>query len=623
MPLHIADACDLSAADIVGLLSHSTSNLPELDAARRDLPTLRRAPQTVALLAQLESHLALCPPVSADAGAVTYPSGIPQTTYSQYRQFLRTGDREAFQQPYFAKRTLLTAAALYLFLGQAELKGTVQDILWAICEETNWVVPAHEVVQIDIMAAETGLLLSETLALLGDRLDAEVRARVRGEIERRIFEPYLRFHWMHWWHTVHHNWNAVCNSAIAATFLWLEPEPGRVAQALQIAFKGLREYVEHGFEPDGACTEGVGYWHYGLINLVALAEMIRSRTGGALDLLATERMRTIAAYPAKLLLSGTHFAAFADCDETLAFYPGIMARLAERTDQPSLLGMSAPPDGRSAVRPGGRRPNGENWRLPMALRTLLWWDGTYRPPPPITDAYLPDGGVARLVSTTASGEPTALAIQASHNAVNHNHNDVGTFVLHVAGENLLTDPGRGLYTRQFFGPERYDNIFANSYGHSVPRIGGVLQQAGRQYEGHFVGVELGGAIKRVEIEFARAYPLANLASARRSITLDETGVLLRDRFRFSENPLEVEAAFVTWAEVEIAGSGALVYGQRHGLRMTVEAPAGAAWRVEALAEQCRQNAKPGVLKRLTFALPIADEAEARVRLEFFTPRGMA
>ncbi len=424
-------------------------------------------------------------------------------------------------------------------------------------------VPAHEIVQIDIMAAETGLLLAETLALLEDALDAEVRARVRGEIERRIFEPYLRFHWMHWWHTVHHNWNAVCNSAIAATFLWLEPEPGRTARALEIAFAGLREYVAHGFEADGTCTEGVGYWHYGLDQLRAPGrDAAQPQRRARCDLLACERMRTIAAYPAKLLLSGTQFAAFADCDETQAFYPGVMARLAERADEPSLLGLIALADGRvGAGSPRPHQPCTEDWRLPMALRDLLWWDGAQRSAPPVTDAYLPDGGIARLVSVTADGAPVTLAIQASHNGVNHNHNDVGGFVLHIGGENLLTDPGRGLYTRQFFGPERYDNIFANSYGHNVPRIGAVLQAAGCQHEGKFLDVMLDGPAKRVEVEFARAYPLANLISARRVLALDGTGVLLYDWFRFAEHPLEVEEAFVTWLEVEQAGTVAFVRGQ--------------------------------------------------------------
>ncbi len=603
----ISDPYALSAAEIARLLIPGAANLPELDAARRDLAALRCAPRTAVFLAETERHMA-------------DPAHIPPATYTAYRQFQRTGDRQAYQGPYFDRRSRLTAAALRLFLGQGALKDTVQDHLWAICEETNWVVPAHEIVQIDIMAAETSLLLAETLALLGDALDAEVRTRVRGEIERRIFEPYLRFHWMHWWHTVHHNWNAVCNGAIAAAFLWLDPEPDRVARALEIAFLGLREYVDHGFEADGTCTEGVGYWHYGLINFVLLAEMLRSRSGGALDLLANDRMRTIAAYPAKLLLSGMQFAAFADCDETQVFYPGVIARLAERGGERSLLGLvgGAAPVGAGSPRP--YTPHPEDWRLPMALRDLLWWDGAARPAPPITDAYLPDGGIARLVSAAADGAPVALAIQASHNGVNHNHNDVGGFVLHVGGENLLTDPGRGLYTRQFFGLERYDNIFANSYGHNVPRIGGVLQAAGRQYEGRFVDVALDGPVKRVEVEIARAYPLPNLVSARRSITLDATGVLLDDRYRFAEDPLEVEEAFVTWGEVELAGQVMLMRGQRYTLRMTIESPVGATWRVESLEEQSRQNARPGVLKRLTFTRPVAAEVEARVRMEIIIKR---
>ena len=78
----------------------------------------------------------------------------------------------------------------------------------------------------------------------------------------------------------------------------------------------------------------------------------------------------------------------------------------------------------------------------------------------------------------------------------------------------------------------------------------------------------------------------------------------------------MEEAFVTWAKIELAGRIAFVHGQRHALRVTIEAPVGATWRVEALEAQCRQNAKPGVLKRLTFTLPIVGEVEAWVRMEW-------
>ena len=93
-------------------------------------------------------------------------------------------------------------------------------------------VPAHESHgAIDLFAAETGFALAETLALLGDQLDGEVRSEVRAQIERRMLAPYLRLHQNHWWYRGHNNWNGVCNSAVAATFLLIEPEPARAAEA--------------------------------------------------------------------------------------------------------------------------------------------------------------------------------------------------------------------------------------------------------------------------------------------------------------------------------------------------------------------------------------------------------
>ena len=73
--------------------------------------------------------------------------------------------------------------------------------------------PAHENVPIDLFSAETGQFLAETLELLGDTLDQEVRNRVHQEVERRIFDPYIRYHHLNWWYKGGNNWNGVCNGA--------------------------------------------------------------------------------------------------------------------------------------------------------------------------------------------------------------------------------------------------------------------------------------------------------------------------------------------------------------------------------------------------------------------------
>lgn len=604
MPSQVADPFALSVAELESLLDTNAPLLPELEAYRHAPEKLGRTSQGRKVLAKTEDALANI-------------EEIPQTTYTLYRQFVRNGDRKRYETPYFAKRTQLAAAALRLFMGDASHKDassrdTVQDYLWDICEESNWVLPAHETRAIDLFSAEIGFVLAETVALLGNTLDAEVRGRVRREIEARILEPYLYHCRLENWYNGGNNWNGVCNSSIGATFLLLRPES--MAYGIRLALDSLRVFLDTAFEEDGSSTEGVAYWHYGLINFVAFSEMLRARSEGRIDLLDSEQMRKIAAYPAKMHLSGPWFASFSDCDEKVQFNPGFLARLAERTGEKSLLSLLAPP-----AEPGG------DWRLTMMLRNLLWWDGSQPQASAVTDAHLPRGGTVRLVVERGEAAPVIFAMKAGHNGENHNQNDVGSFIVHVDGENLLTDPGRGLYSRFYFGPHRYENIFANSYGHSVPRFlngGGQLQATGKEYYGELSGVEnaAGARMKEATVEMARAYPLPELVSVQRHLSMVAEGkdagtIMLRDAFRFEGEPHEVEEAFVTWMDVEIDGASAMIRGQRHALRLSIEEPAGARFEVEQLEEACRENAKEGVLKRLTFRLPKAQTLLVEVSME--------
>lgn len=569
---------------------------PELELARAARERLATEPQARRVLAQTE-HL------------LEGSEALPQTSYSAYRQFRANGERSGYEAAYFLKRARLSAAALRLFLGQTELRALVQDYIWSICEESNWVLPAHERDLIDLFAAETGYLLAETLLLLGETLDPEVRQRVRVEVERRVFEPYLRFFHLHGWYQGKSNWNGVCNSAVAATFLLLEPEPVRVQHALEIALNGLRAFVETAFAPDGSSSEGVAYWHYGLFNFVTLSEMVYACSGGLIDLLAGAKMKLIAAFPTQVQLSGTHFASFADCDEHVGFHPGILTRLARRCGEPELLNLLAQPE----------VPD-NNWRLPMMLRDLLWWDGTAPASLPPTNAHLPDGAIARLVVSPQEQTPLVVCVKAGHNAEEHNHNDIGSFILHAAGENLLTDPGRGLYSRDYFGARRYENIFANSYGHSVPRVDGLLQEAGRSFSGVLYPINASSGGTSVELDLTAAYPCPELVSARRELRLisreGETGTAwLRDRFQFSRGTHRVEEAFITWLDCTLQGSSALVHGQHHKLRLTIEDPVGLHFDLEYLTEQSQANHKPQVLKRLTITLPEGQSAEISVLME--------
>lgn len=552
--------------------------------------------------------------------AVPNLTDIPETTYTLYRQFALNGERSGYEKPYFAKRAILTCAVVELLLGDEQMLERVHDLIWDICEETSWVLPAHEKAPpayaspvgnnssltgepdfIDLFAAETAASLAETVHLLGESLAPEVAQRAHHEIERRVLNPYLAHGRAHWWHTGNMNWNAVCNGAVGLAFMRLEKEPSRLAEALQMVIEGFDAYIATGFESDGGSLEGISYWNYGLLYYVALAELLREQTGGQLDLLTGPRLAEIVRFPLTMALAPGRYLNFGDADERSGLNPGVVQRLAERTGVDDLRGLiNFPADQNPGSYPAAK--------LAIVLRDITWWDGKLRPFPDAAreDYYLPACAVVKFNGRTTQGKPVSLAAKAGSNDGHHHHTDIGHFIVTVGEESLLCDPGRGLYTRDYFGERRFENIFCNSFGHSLPRIGGRMQMGGPKFGGGPLAqgeiVEHGQ--KFVVIDLAPVYGLATLTQARRKLQLSaETGeVRLEDVFAFSGDALEIEEAFVTWESVSVEGESARITGQQGALLLRIEEPQGMTFVATLLDEACHANGRPEHLTRLAVNL---------------------
>jgi len=518
---------------------------------------------------------------------------LPETTYTLYRQFKRNGERATYQRPHSRKRALLTQEVLNWWLGgDASRLDRINDLLWSICEESSWVLPAHEKDEgtIDLADAETAANLAHAITLMDDALPEEVSNRVRQEIRRRIFDNFLDHGRGFWWNVGRNNWTGVCSGCIGQCFLLLEPDVERQARGLALVMEQLDRFVEHAFESDGGCLEGIGYWNYGLIHYVEFAEMLRTRTAGRIDLLARDKLKAIAQYPLAVWLGGHTFASFSDAHETADVIPFLGARLAQRTGATSLLQLAGDPIEGSV---GG------------VLRNLLWWDGNVPAPGQVVDILLPVSGVARMVAP-GDGRQLVLAAKAGHNGEPHNHNDVGSFIVCVDEEVLLCDPGSGLYNRDYFSNRRYENAFANSYGHSVPRIGGKLQTTGADRRGT---MERTGD-KSLSIEFSKTYDIPELQRATRAFALEPDAVSMRDQFTFTGAGMEVEEALMTWKPVEIEGAIARIKGEKATLEIVAEQGTFAA---ELLEEACNANQKPATLTRLTVTYPAAPAPVASFR----------
>ncbi len=525
------------------------------------------------------------------------PPSIPVTTYTQYRAFRHTGDREPYQTPYFEKRRMLAREVLAAWLlGETGSLDRINDLLWNICEETNWVIPAHESVgEIDLMAAETGADLAVTDLLIGARLPEEIRARVRGEVRRRIIEPYLDHGQRFWWDNGANNWTGVCAGSMGQVLFVFEPDPERQARGIALVIDQLDRFIARAFEEDGASTEGIGYWNYGLAHFVIFAEMLAARTGGEIDLLAGEKIAKIAAYPSAVALGRNVFASFSDSKEHGSVLPFLAARMAERTGRTELLALAGdkPADG----------------RLGWVLCNLLWHGDRPAPEFALDNTILPQAGVGKRVAI-AAGRPVVLIAKAGSNAEQHNHNDVGSFILRVGDTTFLCDPGAGLYNAAYFGAKRYDNIFASSYGHSVPRIAGRQQLPGGEHRGTLQLTPN----HALQIDFARAYGSADLTGLKRTLALRDDGtVTLTDEFRFAGDGGEVEEAFLTWQEVRAEGSVARLIGSEGTLELRAEE---GTFSVEVLDQACKDNRVKGILKRITVTYPAQSARRAHFTMTY-------
>jgi hypothetical protein len=92
------------------------------------------------------------------------------------------------------------------------------------------------------------------------------------------------------------------------------------------------------------------------------------------------------------------------------------------------------------------------------------------------------------------------------------------------GRPVLIDVGVGRYTRQTFGPGRYEIWTMQSSWHNTPEVDGVAQAPGREHAARRVQGLLAAGSAELSMELAGAYPAdAGIRSWRRTVRLSRDG----------------------------------------------------------------------------------------------------
>ncbi|AYB46311.1 heparinase II/III family protein [Paenibacillus lautus] len=475
----------------------------------------------------------------------------PPLTYDLFTRFARQGTRLDYEKVYFERRRRLNTFALLTLLepDKEAYQTALQEMIWSICDEYTWCLPAHVNAEspggikgtIDLFSAETGFTLSEIRVLLRNHLPSLLISRIEEEVEARLFLPFLSR--QHGWETATHNWSAVCAGSIGSAALLMES--GESLAKVLLKTERCMDYYLQGFGPDGACLEGLGYWNYGFGYFVYYADLLRKRTRGEMDWFRAEKVGRIALFQQQGFLGGKAVVNFSDSQPESSVHIGLSHYLAGL-----YADFESPPQ---SLRSGYRDDHCSRWA--PALRNLIWrnpllagsdWgEASY---------YLPDA--QWLISRSShGGEVYAFAAKGGSNGEPHNHNDLGHFILYGAGEVWCSDLGCGEYTADYFGEGRYGYDCNGSQGHSVPIIDGHVQQEGPDSAAVVWEAVTGEAVDRLALELTSAYRAPALRAYTRTLEWNKKGnrpeLTLSDRFTFGSPPESLVERIVTRIRPEL------------------------------------------------------------------------
>jgi hypothetical protein len=504
---------------------------------------------------------------------------LPVLPATLYLECVRSGQREGYEHASALRHSHLTSLALGECLeGTGRFLDPLTDVIWAICEESSWAWPPHQFTltdmtepYIDLGVAMTSLALAEADALLGAALDPLVGKRIRYEVDRRAFTPYLTRHDF-WWLYNHeirmvNNWTAVCNGGIIGAALYLEPDLSRLAEMIARAARSLDDYLAT-FDADGGSSEGPGYWSYGFGYYTILAHLIEQRSGGKISLWSEEVARKAATFPLHTELANGVYVNFSDCDADIHFNRAQLVYLSQRLNLPDLMRLAR-------VQPIDNLLEDD---LTWPLRVLAWHPADEPAGRFVSGQHDWYGEMMWMIARNNPADPDTLVLAAKggHNEEMHNQNDVGSIIVYVNGESVIPDLGRGRYTKAYFDTTtRYGHFVNSSRGHSVPIVNGQEQCAGIEYRSELIEHRVGDALDVLSLEMAGAYPKqADIAWLKRTIALQRDGrrgrVELVDDVTFASAPGLIDSVLTTFAEVAIAAGSVLLRGEKATLKVTFD-----------------------------------------------------
>ena len=547
---------------------------------------------------------------------------FPEWSDELYLEFSQTGQRPGGEKM-IRNRTawlepLVTAECLE---DRGRFLPVIIRTLESYVKEPCWTLPAHDdgLVNfrqldstVDLRSAAFAADLAQTLYLLGDRIPPDLRSKVMATLEKRIFSPVresLHTGSGHWWlgsqsEPIRNNWNAVCLAGVVGAARTVIHD--RRDRALFLAAgEHYSEYFVNGFTEDGYCDEGPGYWIYGFGSYVALREILMDATGGRVDLFARAKTRQMALYGSRIAFPAGDAPPFADCRNGTVMDKALI-ELCNRIFGIENLAQSEP-----------AAPVFKNLAWQFAAGTSTEKTSASSPEDLTFRSYFDQVGVLVCRPGKNWKGRISAAIKAGGNG-SHSHNDIGSFVISLDGDQPVGDPGGPYaYDNETFGPKRFERRILNSFGHPVPVVDGQLQTDATSVRPLVIETTFRDNGDRISLDLRGAYPVPTLERLIRTLTFpraDDMGPSIEDHVVFAK-PSSFEIALTTrWqfkqvgpSLIEFSNSGRTVVAE-------IDTPDG----FELTRTEIEELGAPAFTRiGLKLRKPVTD---ARVRVTFRTPR---
>ncbi len=496
-----------------------------------------------------------------------------------YRRANKEGNRGIYKPRYYRTMERLEKAVIAECIeNEGRFLSTIVEHIDAIMEMKSWLHPNHDDrdnsvlegkrVAIDLGARKFGSVLMLADVLLEDKLPPELRREIKDQIQWRMIDSYLKScrgedRKGNSWIYGHSNWNAVCTGGTLFSTLTASDHPDERLAVVGCALNSMERYL-HGFGADGYCSEGIGYWNYGFGNYLYLAQMIYDYTGGRVDLFTfnnPEKMKRVGNFPANFQIQQDIYPCFADGG----------ASVKKGSDNFAYL-LSAKNYG--ARKPSYSRPEGITMQLMEWADPVSYIAEEEEPLVLPSHSYYEDYGI--VISRGQQAVPFSIAIKAGHNAENHNHSDVGSYVMVLGDDHILCgDLGAPPYRAGAFSPK---NKVRCSWGHPLPFVNETMQSNGKEFSGKVLETAFAENNDKVVIDISAAYEVPELESLVRSMENNKGGkgtITITDTFSASRS-IKFGTAIMTYADYKIVDKDTvLLMNEGKTIRVEVSAKGGA------------------------------------------------